>query len=96
MYDKVDDLAKTKNRAVEKGHQKDHNFQYQMFDDIRKKEKRPVEILRIEMRFLHKSRMRKIFNDLGLPNIFTFRSLFREKVWKSLVLDYWRKLSTAL
>lgn len=89
-YDKIADLSKSKDRAMEKDG-RDHNLQMNMFETLRRNGK-PIEVVRLELRL--KSR-KKIEHQIGKVNIhsdLTFQSLYSEKTAKLLLQHYWSSI----
>ncbi len=91
FYDKISDLKKTQRRAVEKS-DRNINYQTDFFEKVRMESKRrfeSFEVLRIEIRFMNKQKLRQFFTELEIECDFTFESLFRERIAKSVLNHYW-------
>jgi hypothetical protein len=84
FYDKIADLNKSKARAVEKNDCA-YNLQPSLFEEARKKN--PVEVLRMELRFNDRRKMRKVF-ALKLEEL-TFQRLFNKDVARKVLLSQW-------
>lgn len=90
IYDKVQDLRKPRNRAIDK----DKTFyQLSLFEQFEAKERQP-EILRIEARLANKVKMNAILVKNGFGKNPTFEEIFKEKVCQKIVMAYWNELVT--
>ncbi len=87
FYDKIEDLKKAAARAEEK---EDRGFNYQtdLFTAIQKK-KHPLEVLRMEVRYIGKKSIKAHFKKLRIVNEFTFKSLFQMSIARKVLCDYW-------
>lgn len=86
FYDKIADLNKSKDRAVEK---EDRSFNYQMdiFEALRKKN--PFEAFRIELRLNGRQTLKTHFAKYKISNDFTFQNLFKKEIAQKVLLHYW-------
>lgn len=87
LYDKVADLAKSTDRAMEK-EDRDYNLQMSIFETVRRQGK-PVEVLRLELRLKSQQKMKALFEKLGIENDCTLQSLFSKRLSQTLLRDYW-------
>lgn len=87
LYDKVADLTKSSDRAME---QEDRgcNLQMNIFEAVRKQGK-PVEVLRLELRLKSQRKMKAMFEKIGIESDCTFQSLFSQRISQTLLCDYW-------
>jgi hypothetical protein len=88
IYDKIADLAKGKNRAIDKDQT---SYQRSLFDKLNKKNE-PQEIIRFEIRLNHKQKLNKLLEDLGYQKNPVFKEVFNTEMSKKVVTDYWKKL----
>lgn len=88
LYDKIADLTKSSDRAIEKD-DRDCNLQMNIFDAVRKQGKRPVEVLRLELRLKSQQKMKALFERVGLGNGCSFQALFNMRISQILLRDYW-------
>jgi hypothetical protein len=97
LYDKIADLNKTKDRAIEK-QDKDINYQMNLFDEIRrnKDETKPFEVIRLEIRFMNKQKLKSLFSLLDIKSEFTLKDLFSSEISKKILIHYWNKIYIAL
>jgi len=87
-YDKVADLNKSKDRAMEK-QDREHNPQMSFFDQLRRDGK-PVEVVRLELRLKDRRKMTALLQKVGIENdSLTLWSMFSEKKSKRLLQYYW-------
>lgn len=87
MYDKVADLNKSKDRAIEKT-DRGHNLQMNIFEAVRS-EGKPLEVIRLELRLKSRQKMKQVFARLGIDNDLTFASLFSQKLSQKLLQHQW-------
>jgi hypothetical protein len=87
LYDKVADLTKSADRAMEK-EDRECNLQMNIFEAVRRQGK-PVEVLRLELRLKSQQKMKALFEKVGIENDCTLQSLFSKKVSQTLLRDYW-------
>lgn len=88
IYDKISDLKKGKNRAIDKDQT---TYQRSLFWEINK-EQEQQEIIRFEVRLSKKQKMNKVLEDLGYQKNPGFRQVFNTEMSKKVVNDYWKKL----
>jgi translation elongation factor EF-G len=88
IYDKIADLAKDKNRAIDK---EQPPYQRDLFSKLNGKD-RPQEIIRFEIRINQKQKLNKILEELGYQKNLTFKEIFNNEISKKVVTDYWKKL----
>ena len=87
FYNKVNDLNKAKNRAIDK-HQTAQ--QRNIFEFI--KEKRPrLEILRFEIRLSKKRKMNEILKEVGYSPDPLFKDIFKKDLCQKILNLYWTK-----
>lgn len=89
IYDKVHDLKKPNNRAMDKDQ---NSLQLSLFDTLIVKDKK--EILRIEARLTKKVKMNAILKSLKLPENPTFQDVFKKDLCQKILLNYWDVLIT--
>jgi len=87
LYDKVADLRKSADRAMEK-EDRECNLQMNIFDAVRRQGK-PVEVLRLELRLKSQQKMKALFEKVGIESDCTLQSLFSKRVSKTVLCDYW-------
>lgn len=88
LYDKVADLNKPKDRAMEK-QDREYNPQMDMFTQLRK-EGLPIEVLRLELRLKDRRKMTSMLQKVGIENdSLTLWSMFSEEKSKRLLQYYW-------
>ncbi|TSC59441.1 MAG: hypothetical protein Greene041662_473 [Candidatus Peregrinibacteria bacterium Greene0416_62] len=85
-YDKIADLKQSKDRAMEKK-DRECNLQMDLFETIR--EKKPLEVLRLELRLKSKQKMIALFKSLKIESDLGFQALFSKKISQRLLLHYW-------
>jgi hypothetical protein len=88
VYDKIADLNKGKNRAIDKNQSV---YQRSLFEEFNK-EKELQEIIRFEVRLNHKQKMNKILKDLGYEKNPSFEKIFSSEISQKVVLSYWEKI----
>jgi len=88
IYDKIADLSKSKERAVDKNQT---DFQkkktLEMLSKIELK-----EVIRFEVRLNRKPKMNRILRELGYKVNPTLKDIFSSEISKTVVIDYWQKL----
>lgn len=89
VYDKVHDLRKPNNRAIDKDQ---NSLQLSLFETLTKKEKR--QILRIEARLAKKVKMNAILKGLKFKENPTFKDIFKKDICQKVLLNYWDELIT--
>jgi hypothetical protein len=88
IYDKMADLNKDKNRAIDKDQTL---YQKSLFAEL-KKEKEMDEVIRFEIRLNSKQKMNQVLEKLGYEKNPTFKQVFRTEISKKVVNEYWQKL----
>ncbi|PIQ78109.1 hypothetical protein COV82_01835 [Candidatus Peregrinibacteria bacterium CG11_big_fil_rev_8_21_14_0_20_46_8] len=93
LYDKIQDLKQPKGRGVE-----DNTFHAQMdiFDEIRRVHRQPLEILRLEYRLLNRVKLKAALKIIGAPGLTTFRELFSARLSHKLLQHYWVNIMDSL
>ncbi len=87
LYDKISDLNKPKKRAIDKNQTMQ---QLSLFDDI-KKEKKHLEILRMEVRLSNKRKMNEMLKKVGYSTNPSFNDIFKRDLCQKMVNLYWNK-----
>ena len=90
FYDKVQDLIQPGKRASEKDGA--FNWQRTIFDEIRRKQAVPLEVLRMELRLCDRRKMKALLKYLNLEAELTFEGLFKKEIAQTALLDYWSKI----
>jgi hypothetical protein len=85
LYDKINDLNKPAKRAIDKDQTKP---QLDLFEYI-KKEKRNLEILRLEVRLSHKDKMKEVLEKVGFTDVPIFKDIFKKDLCQKIVRLYW-------
>lgn len=85
FYDKINDLNKPAKRAIDKDQTKQ---QTNLFEYI-KKEKRNLEVLRIEVRLSCKRKMMEILKKVSYMDTPLFKNIFKKDLCKKIVKLYW-------
>lgn len=94
FYDKIADLNKSHDRWEDKDMKK-INYQMSFFDDIQRNESRKhhrtFEVLRFEIRFMNKQKLKNIFKELKIPfeEPFTFRDAFCMENARKILEHHW-------
>lgn len=97
LYDKIADLRKSEARWVDKD-MKLVNYQMSLFDDIRREEntrnKKSFEVLRIEIRFMNKVKLKSLFKELKIPfeEPFTFQDAFCMENARKIIEHHWNQI----
>lgn len=97
IYDKIADLSKTQNRAVEKD-SRAINYQMSLFENIQKNEvknnKKGFEVLRLEIRFMNKQKLKSLFRDLkiSMEEPFTLQDAFSMENARKIIQHHWNLL----
>lgn len=86
LYDKINDLNKAKNRAIDKDQTAQ---QLNIFEFIKEKQPR-LEILRLEIRF-KKRKMDEILKEIGYSSDPLFKDIFKKDLCQKIVNLYWTK-----
>lgn len=86
LYDKINDLNKAKNRAIDKDQTAQ---QLNIFEFIKEKQPR-LEILRLEIRF-KKRKMNKILKEVSHSPDPLFKDIFKKDLCQKILNLYWTK-----
>ncbi len=87
LYDKINDLNKVKNRAID---QDQTMQQLNIFQFIKEKQPR-LEILRLEIRLSKKRKMNEILEEVGYSPDLRFKDIFKKDLCQKIVNLYWNK-----
>jgi len=87
LYDKINDLNKPAKRAIDKDRAKQ---QIDLFKYI-KREKRSLEVLRIEVRLSYKDKMKEILERVGFTDSPLFKNIFKKDLCQKIVKLYWEE-----
>ncbi len=87
MYDKINDLTKPSKRAIDKDQLKS---QIDLFKYIKTKEKN-LEVLRIEIRLSHRTKMKEILKEINFTEESIFKNIFKQDVCQKTLNLYWNK-----
>jgi len=87
LYDKINDLNKPAKRAIDKDQTKS---QLDLFEYI-KKEKRDLEVLRLEVRLSHKKKMIEILDKVGFADTTLFKNIFKKDLCQKILQLYWEE-----
>ena len=87
FYDKINDLNKPAKRAIDKDQTKQ---QIDLFEYI-KREKRNLEVLRIEVRLSYKAKMMEILEKVGYADTPLFKNIFKKDLCQKIVKLYWEE-----
>jgi hypothetical protein len=88
FYDKIADVFKDKNKAIDKDQVLG---QRSLFAEI-KKEQPAIEVLRIETRISKKKKVKEIMKGLGFVGNPTFKDIFKKDVCQKIVRWYWEDI----
>jgi hypothetical protein len=88
IYDKIQDLKKSKKRAIDKDPPPRQQTLFATFENTPKH----TEILRLEARITNKRKMNGILAKLGHKQNPSFLEVFKENVCQDIVWLYWREL----
>jgi len=88
LYDKINDLNKPAKRAIDKDQTKP---QLDLFEYI-KKEKRSLEVLKLEIRLSHKAKMIEILEKVGYTDTPLFKNIFKRDLFQKIINLYWDNL----
>ena len=91
FYDKLKDLRTAKiseKRAIER----DNAIQLNLFDTLQ--EKKPFEVLRMEVRLGTRQKIRQIIKSIGLDIAPTFKSLFSSQISQRILLCYLHEMES--
>lgn len=89
FYDKIRDLQKAKT-SEKKSIEKDNLLQLNLFNEI--KEKKPFEVLRMEVRLGSRQKLRQILLKTGLNIEPTFSAVFKQEVSQKVLLHYLKEI----
>lgn len=87
FYDKIIDLAKPEKRAIDKDQT---SQQFSLFDYI-KQNQTGLELLRMETRLSHKTKMNEILQKVGYAPNPAFKDIFKKEVCQKVLKLYWNK-----
>jgi hypothetical protein len=87
FYDKMADLRKTK-LSSKRAFEKDGLIQLNLLEGL--SEYRPMEVFRYEVRFVGRASVKRAYPELKQ---WTFETLFKKKLCKSILLKHWNKLT---
>ena len=91
FYDKMKDLEKAKiseKRAIEN----DNYSQFKLFPD--KRPKKPLEVLRIEIRLNNRSKLKQIFKNIEIKNDLVFSSVVKKDLSQKILLNFINKIES--
>lgn len=88
IYDKIADLRKPKKRSVDKNQPRK---QLLLFEHI-KRSRRPLEILKMEVRLSKKKKMNSVLRRIGYPENPSFQDIFRKNLSKKILQLYWEMM----
>jgi len=88
IYDKMADLNKDKNRAIDKDQTL---YQRTLFAEL-KKEEEMDEVIRFEVRLNSKQKMNQVLEKFGYEKNPNFKQIFSAEISKKIVNEYWQKL----
>jgi len=87
FYDKINDLMKPPKRAIDEDQTK---RQIELFDYI-KKEKKGLEVLRIEVRLSDSDKMKEILKEVGFEEEPKPKNIFKKDLCQKIVKLYWQE-----
>lgn len=87
FYDKIKDLNKPAKRAVDKDQTKQ---QIDLFNYL-KREKRNLEVLKIEVRLNHKDKMMEVLEKVGFADTPLFKNIFKKDLCQKIIKLYWEE-----
>jgi len=87
FYDKINDLNKPAKRAIDKDQAPK---QFSLFEQI-KKQKNPIEVLRVEARLSKKRIINEALVKLGYLQNPTFKDIFNKDLCQKVLLSYWER-----
>ncbi len=88
IYDKIADLSQANGRSID-GDQPAR--QLSLFEAIQKIGK-PMEILRIEVRLAHKTKLGEVLKEIGYKESPSFQEIFKKDICQKIVKLYWEKM----
>jgi hypothetical protein len=90
FYDKVQDLAQKGSKSSEKDN--DFNLNLNIFDEIRRKNACPIEVLRMELRLCDRRKITQVLKSVNCLKMLSFARIFDQKVAQTVLLDYWDRV----
>lgn len=88
FYDKVKDLQQAR-ISPKRGMEKDYASQLALYNDIQEeRKKRPVEILRMEVRLNRREKIRATLSNINKLVELTFQNLFNKEISQKVLLHY--------
>jgi len=85
LYDKINDLNKPAKRAIDKDQTKQ---QIDLFEYI-KREKRNLEVLKLEVRLSSKTKMIEVLEEVGFIDTPQFKNIFKKDLCQKIIKLYW-------
>jgi len=85
LYDKINDLNKPAKRAIDKDQTKQR---IDLFEYI-KREKRNLEVLRMEVRLSSKTKMMEVLEEVGFIDTPQFKNIFKKDLCQKIIKLYW-------
>ena len=87
LYDKINDLKKPPKRAIDK---EETRQQIDLFTHIKQRKER-LEVLRIEVRLSHKTKMIEVLKKIGFTDTPLFKNIFKKEVCQKIFKLYWEQ-----
>jgi hypothetical protein len=87
LYDKIKDLNKPAKRAIDK---EQTSQQISLFEYI-EKEKKNIEVLRLEIRIGNKKKLSEILRKVNYTESSIFTNIFKEKLCQKIIKLYWEE-----
>jgi len=87
LYDKINDLNKPAKRAIDK----DQTSQQMNLFEYIKREKRNLEVLRLEVRLSYKDKMKEILEKVGFTDNPLFKNIFKKDLCQKIAKLYWEE-----
>lgn len=91
FYDKIRELEIAR-QSSKRSMEKDSALQLSMLNRFR--ERKMLEILRMEVRLNKRDKMKHLFKKMGIKNDLTFKSLFKPTIAKKVLLHYLDELES--
>ena len=88
FYDKINDFIKPQARAVDKDQTL---YQRDLFEFI-KKERKGLEVLRMEVRLSKSEKMKEVLTQIGFDQEPTLKNIFNKDLCQKIVKFYWENL----
>lgn len=88
FYDKVNDLTKPPKRASDK----DPTQQQKDLFEFIKKERKDLEILRMEVRLSDNTKLKEVLAEVGFTQDPTLKNIFKKDLCQKILKLYWEKL----